>query len=128
MIFIFIILLFYSLQVLSRVVQDDPPSLPPDALFSKEFRSFVSCCLTKNYKHRPKYHKLMEHAFIRKYDVLQDGETNSSLTKSGCQWFGKIMQQLEPRWEPNANRCSLYAFFRLDIIFRMFNIVTGKTG
>ncbi|XP_011633408.1 dual specificity mitogen-activated protein kinase kinase hemipterous-like isoform X2 [Pogonomyrmex barbatus] len=84
-------------EVLSRVVQDDPPSLPADAPFSKEFRSFVSCCLTKNYKHRPKYHKLMEHAFIRKYDVLQDGETNSSLTNSGCQWFGKVMRQLEPR-------------------------------
>ncbi|XP_012056844.1 PREDICTED: dual specificity mitogen-activated protein kinase kinase 7-like [Atta cephalotes] len=83
-------------EVLSRVVQDDPPSLPMDALFSKEFRSFVSCCLTKNYKHRPKYHKLMEHAFIRKYDVLQDGETNSALTNSGCQWFGKVMRQLEP--------------------------------
>jgi len=120
--------LLSSLQVLSRVVQDDPPSLPADALFSKEFRSFVSCCLTKNYKHRPKYHKLMEHAFIRKYDVLQDGEINSALTNSGYQWFGKVMRQLEPRWESRfANCCSLYAFLRLDIIFRMFNIMIGKT-
>lgn len=84
-------------QVLSRVVQDDPPSLPSDALFSKEFRNFVSCCLTKNYKHRPKYHKLMEHPFIRKYDIPQDEETNSSVLNSGCQWFGRVMQQLEPR-------------------------------
>ncbi|GAB1866433.1 mitogen-activated protein kinase kinase [Camponotus japonicus] len=83
-------------EVLSRVVQDDPPSLPADAPFSKEFRSFVSCCLTKNYKHRPKYHKLMEHPFIRKYDVPQDVETNSALTNSGFQWFGKVMRQLEP--------------------------------
>ncbi|XP_070165430.1 dual specificity mitogen-activated protein kinase kinase hemipterous isoform X1 [Polyergus mexicanus] len=83
-------------EVLSRVVQDDPPSLPVDSPFSKEFRSFVSCCLTKNYKHRPKYHKLMEHPFIRKYDVPQDVETNSALTNSGFQWFGKVMRQLEP--------------------------------
>ncbi|XP_012228603.1 dual specificity mitogen-activated protein kinase kinase hemipterous-like isoform X2 [Linepithema humile] len=83
-------------EVLSRVVQDDPPSLPTDTTFSKEFRNFVSCCLTKNYKHRPKYHKLMEHPFIRKYDVPQDGNTNSALTNSSCQWFGKVMRQLEP--------------------------------
>ncbi|EZA48885.1 Dual specificity mitogen-activated protein kinase kinase [Ooceraea biroi] len=83
-------------EVMSRVVQDDPPSLPLDTPFSKEFRSFVSCCLTKNYKHRPKYHKLMEHPFIRKYDVLHDGETNSSLPNSGYQWFGRVMRQLEP--------------------------------
>lgn len=78
-------------------MQDDPPSLPSDAPFSKEFRNFVSCCLTKNYKHRPKYHKLMEHPFIRKYDIPQDEETNSSVLNSGCQWFGRVMQQLEPR-------------------------------
>ncbi|XP_076654194.1 uncharacterized protein LOC143359809 [Halictus rubicundus] len=83
-------------EVLSRVVQDDPPSLPQEASFSKEFRGFVSCCLTKNYKHRPKYHKLMEHPFIRKYDVPQDEETNSSVLNSGCQWFGRVMRQLEP--------------------------------
>lgn len=82
-------------QVLSRVVQDDPPSLPTDRPFSREFRNFVNLCLTKNYKHRPKYHKLMEHPFIRKYDVPQD--TNSAVTNSGYQWFCKIMRQLEPR-------------------------------
>ncbi|XP_003424065.1 dual specificity mitogen-activated protein kinase kinase 7 isoform X2 [Nasonia vitripennis] len=81
-------------EVLSRVVQDDPPSLPSDALFSKEFQNFVSCCLTKNYKQRPKYNKLMEHPFIRKYELQQ--ETYSSTPSSGCQWFYRIMRQLEP--------------------------------
>ncbi|XP_033227350.1 dual specificity mitogen-activated protein kinase kinase hemipterous-like isoform X2 [Belonocnema kinseyi] len=84
-------------EVLSRVVQDDPPSLPLDTCFSKEFRSFVNCCLTKNYKHRPKYHRLMEHPFIRKYDLLQEEETNPSVLTSGYQWFGRVMRQLEPR-------------------------------
>ncbi|KAG7196628.1 hypothetical protein KM043_015977 [Ampulex compressa] len=91
-------------EVLSRVVQDDPPSLPPDTPFSKEFRGFVSCCLTKNYKHRPKYHKLMEHPFIRKYDVPQDGETNSTMLNSGCQWFGRVMRQLEPSFRLSAGQ------------------------
>lgn len=39
----------------------------------------------------------MEHPFIRKHDVSQDEETNSSVLNSGCQWFGRVMQQLEPR-------------------------------
>lgn len=105
--FTFFIRSFYSLQVLSRVVQDDPPSLPQDTLFSKEFRNFVTCCLTKNYKHRPKYHKLMEHQFIRKYDVPQDGETNFASPNSGYQWFGRVMRQLEPRWAPVNGRSAV---------------------
>ncbi|XP_066586702.1 dual specificity mitogen-activated protein kinase kinase 7-like isoform X2 [Prorops nasuta] len=83
-------------EVLSRVVQDDPPSLPADAIFSKEFRNFVNCCLTKNYKHRPKYHKLMEHPFIRKYEI-EYGDGTNSMQSSGYQWFGRVMRQLEPR-------------------------------
>lgn len=39
----------------------------------------------------------MEHPFIRKYDVSQDVEANSTLMNSGFQWFGKVMRQLEPR-------------------------------
>ncbi|EFN82078.1 Dual specificity mitogen-activated protein kinase kinase 7 [Harpegnathos saltator] len=105
-------------EVLSRVVQDDPPSLPQDALFSKEFRNFVTCCLTKNYKHRPKYHKLMEHPFIRKYDVPQDGETNSASPNSGCQWFGRVMRQLEPRLSGGQQRVSGHVSLKQTAHFR----------
>lgn len=84
-------------EVLSRVVQDDPPSLPLDASFSKEFRNFVNCCLTKNYKHRPKYHKLMEHPFIKKHDFTQEGETNVTNSTAEYQWFSEVMSQLDPR-------------------------------
>ncbi|KAK0089008.1 hypothetical protein PV325_009759 [Microctonus aethiopoides] len=84
-------------EVLSRVVQDDPPSLPLDKHFSKDFRSFVTSCLTKNYKHRPKYHKLIEHPFIRKYDEEHEDNANRSYQTSGCQWFGRVLRQLEPR-------------------------------
>ena len=51
-------------EVLTKVIQDDPPSLPPE--FSPEFRQFVHDCLLKNHKDRPKYKKLLEHPFIIK--------------------------------------------------------------
>ncbi|XP_075989353.1 dual specificity mitogen-activated protein kinase kinase 7-like isoform X2 [Anticarsia gemmatalis] len=55
-------------QVLSRVITDDPPKLPEDSDFTPEFKSFVSQCLTKNYRQRPKYNKLLEHPFVVKSD------------------------------------------------------------
>ncbi|XP_014252104.1 dual specificity mitogen-activated protein kinase kinase 7-like [Cimex lectularius] len=54
-------------EVLSRVLQDEPPSLPEDQDFSPHFRDFVKSCLSKDYRVRPKYRKLLEHAFLRKY-------------------------------------------------------------
>uniref|UniRef100_A0A0P5B026 Dual specificity mitogen-activated protein kinase kinase 7 n=1 Tax=Daphnia magna TaxID=35525 RepID=A0A0P5B026_9CRUS len=57
-------------EVLARVVRDDPPLLSQSQGFSPELCSFVRDCLTKNYKHRPKYKKLLEHPFIKKYDAL----------------------------------------------------------
>lgn len=82
-------------QVLSRVVEEDPPVLPPDAMFSSDFRSFVTNCLTKNYKLRPKYKALLEHSFIRLYDYPENNA--NELPAAGCQWFDKVMQHLEPR-------------------------------
>lgn len=53
-------------EVLTRVIEQDPPQLPEDCDFSSEFKSFVSQCLTKNYRQRPKYNKLLEHPFVVK--------------------------------------------------------------
>ncbi|XP_068628512.1 dual specificity mitogen-activated protein kinase kinase 7 isoform X2 [Battus philenor] len=53
-------------EVLTRVIADDPPQLPDTSDFSPEFKSFVSQCLTKNYRQRPKYPKLLEHPFVVK--------------------------------------------------------------
>ncbi|XP_050663839.1 dual specificity mitogen-activated protein kinase kinase 7-like isoform X2 [Leptidea sinapis] len=53
-------------EVLTRVIADDPPQLPESTEFSPEFKSFVSQCLTKNYRQRPKYAKLLEHPFVVK--------------------------------------------------------------
>lgn len=54
-------------EVLSRVLQDDPPSLPSSGEFSQEFRDFTQACLSKDYKVRPKYKKLLEQPFLRRY-------------------------------------------------------------
>ena len=54
-------------EVLTKVLQDDPPLLPPHK-FSPEFELFVRDCLMKNFKNRPKYRKLLEHPFIKKYE------------------------------------------------------------
>ncbi|XP_041368873.1 dual specificity mitogen-activated protein kinase kinase 7-like isoform X2 [Gigantopelta aegis] len=55
-------------EVLTKVLQEDPPLLPPGEDFSHEFCSFVRDCLTKDYKKRPKYKKLLEHTFIKRYE------------------------------------------------------------
>lgn len=54
-------------DILTRVVNDEPPSLPDDMQFTLECRSFISACLTKDRKQRPKYKQLLEHAFIKKH-------------------------------------------------------------
>ncbi|KAL1139147.1 hypothetical protein AAG570_009207 [Ranatra chinensis] len=54
-------------EVLSRVLQDDPPLLSDDGMFSAEFRDFVKACLAKNYHERPKYKELLEHSFLCRY-------------------------------------------------------------
>ena len=58
-------------EVLTKVIQDDPPCLPPNQGFSHDFRSFVHDCLLKNHKDRPKYKKLLEHPFIVKYRDME---------------------------------------------------------
>ncbi|XP_051166894.1 dual specificity mitogen-activated protein kinase kinase 7-like [Leptopilina boulardi] len=115
-------------EVLSRVVQDDPPSLPPDALFSKEFRNFVNCCLTKNYKHRPKYHKLMEHPFIKKHDFTLEGETNVMNTTTEYQWFNGIMDQLEPRIQGGLHRPTGHVSSKDTVTFKGKNETSNSSS
>lgn len=71
-------------EVLSRVLKDDPPCLPNDpARFSPEFQNFVSLCLTKDYLHRPKYRKLLEHPFLRRYE---------NLYVDVAEWYRKVVE------------------------------------
>lgn len=55
-------------EVLSKIMHEDPPGLPADK-FSAHFCDFVKQCLMKETRLRPKYKKLLEHPFIRQYEV-----------------------------------------------------------
>ncbi|XP_035754327.1 dual specificity mitogen-activated protein kinase kinase 7, partial [Egretta garzetta] len=46
-------------EVLTKVLQEDPPLLPPAMGFSGDFQAFVRDCLTKDHRKRPKYNKLL---------------------------------------------------------------------
>lgn len=71
-------------EVLSRVLHDEPPCLANDpARFSPEFQNFVSLCLTKDYLHRPKYRKLLEHPFLRRYE---------NLYVDVAEWYRKVVE------------------------------------
>lgn len=56
-------------EVLTKVLDSDPPSLPRDKGFSSDFLDFVSKCLTKNHQDRPKYPELLEQPFIKSYEL-----------------------------------------------------------
>ncbi|KAG5678950.1 hypothetical protein PVAND_008569 [Polypedilum vanderplanki] len=55
-------------EVLTKVLDSEPPSLPDDQGFSEDFKDFVKRCLTKDYKQRPKYNQLLEHPFLNNPD------------------------------------------------------------
>uniref|UniRef100_A0A2K5EBK4 Dual specificity mitogen-activated protein kinase kinase 7 n=1 Tax=Aotus nancymaae TaxID=37293 RepID=A0A2K5EBK4_AOTNA len=46
-------------EVLTKVLQEEPPLLPGHMGFSGDFQSFVKDCLTKDHRKRPKYNKLL---------------------------------------------------------------------
>uniref|UniRef100_A0A8D0GRY9 Dual specificity mitogen-activated protein kinase kinase 7 n=1 Tax=Sphenodon punctatus TaxID=8508 RepID=A0A8D0GRY9_SPHPU len=46
-------------EVLTKVLQEDPPLLPSNMGFSVDFQSFVKDCLTKDHRKRQKYNKLL---------------------------------------------------------------------
>ncbi|GLG97080.1 Dual specificity mitogen-activated protein kinase kinase hemipterous [Gryllus bimaculatus] len=80
-------------EVLTKVLQDDPPSLPDDQSFSTDFDSFVN--LTKNYKNRPKYRKLLDHPFMKKYET-------ETCNVDVAEWFAQAMQQSEVNLSCNS--------------------------
>jgi mitogen-activated protein kinase kinase 7 len=52
-------------EVMTRILNDEPPKLPAERNFSNEFHSFVKDCLEKDYRRRPKYKALLAHPFIK---------------------------------------------------------------
>ncbi|KAM4039802.1 dual specificity mitogen-activated protein kinase kinase 7 isoform 1-T1 [Anomaloglossus baeobatrachus] len=73
-------------EVLTKVLQEEPPVLPHNMGFSPLFQSFVKDCLTKDHRKRPKYNKLLEHPFLRRYET-QEVDVAS--------WFQDVMAQTE---------------------------------
>uniref|UniRef100_A0A673YH71 Dual specificity mitogen-activated protein kinase kinase 7 n=1 Tax=Salmo trutta TaxID=8032 RepID=A0A673YH71_SALTR len=90
-------------EVLTKVLQEDPPSLPLSMDFSLDFQSFVKDCLTKDHRKRPKYHKLLEHSFIRRYEVL---------VVDVAGWFQAVMERTE---SPRSSQC--YSQHQLHSLF-----------
>ncbi|CAB1344710.1 unnamed protein product [Coregonus sp. 'balchen'] len=102
------------MAVLTKVLQEDPPSLPLSMDFSLDFQSFVKDCLTKDHRKRPKYHKLLEHSFIRRYEVLE-------VDVSG--WFQAVMERTE---SPRSSQC--YSQHQLHSLFSSHWPRPGATG
>lgn len=54
---------------MTKILSDEPPTIPENGSnslsLSAEFRDFVSKCLAKDYRKRPKYKTLLEHPFIK---------------------------------------------------------------
>ncbi|XP_050417278.1 dual specificity mitogen-activated protein kinase kinase 7 [Patella vulgata] len=73
-------------EVLTKVLEEDPPLLPAADDFSFEFQSFVTECLTKDYKKRPKYKKLLDHQFIKRY-------TKQHVNVAA--WYAETLQRTE---------------------------------
>ncbi|EDV28050.1 uncharacterized protein TRIADDRAFT_21281, partial [Trichoplax adhaerens] len=71
-------------QVLTRILQDDPPKLPSNGQFSQEFCSFVEKCLIKDHDRRPKYAELLQHKFIQIYET-KDVDVAS--------WFNQLIEE-----------------------------------
>ncbi|XP_058393868.1 dual specificity mitogen-activated protein kinase kinase 7 isoform X3 [Diceros bicornis minor] len=73
-------------EVLTKVLQEEPPLLPGHMGFSGDFQSFVKDCLTKDHRKRPKYNKLLEHCFIKRYETLEVDVAS---------WFKDVMAKTE---------------------------------
>lgn len=57
---------------LTQVVQGPAPQLnASEGRFSEDFLNFLNTCLTKEERQRPKYNKLLEHPFIKRYQELE---------------------------------------------------------
>ncbi|KAK3867553.1 hypothetical protein Pcinc_027009 [Petrolisthes cinctipes] len=87
-------------EVLTKVLQDDPPSLPKDGTFSPEFCDFVNDCLIKEYRHRPKYKKLLEYPFIKKYEQKK---------VDVAAWFADVCRVTEQRVRNSPQRVSIFS-------------------
>lgn len=90
-------------EVLTKVLQEEPPLLPGHMGFSGDFQSFVKDCLTKDHRKRPKYNKLLEHSFIKRYETLEVDVAS---------WFKDVMAKTESPRTSGALSQPHLPFFR----------------
>lgn len=92
-------------ELLTKVLEDDPPLLPRNQDFSPEFCSFVRDCLMKNYRDRPKYKTLLQHPFILKYEV-ESVDVGSWYRKNESESRNQTKFDLQPNrsFSKNASR------------------------
>lgn len=55
------------LDLLQRIVNESPPTLPPDGKFSADLVDFVNSCCVKDEVNRSSLRELMDHRYIVKY-------------------------------------------------------------
>jgi len=72
--------------MLTKILEEDPPLLPPSKGFSMDFCSFVSHCLAKDYQKRPKYQQLLNHNYIMRY-------TTRTVDVAG--WYADVSRKIE---------------------------------
>lgn len=58
-------------EMLTLILDSEPPALPNSMQFSMDFRRFVTLCCTKKYENRPKYRDLLGQEFIARYERTQ---------------------------------------------------------
>lgn len=58
-------------EMLTLILDSEPPSLPTNMKFSMDFRRFVTLCCTKKYEERPKYRDLLTQEFVTRYERTQ---------------------------------------------------------
>ncbi|OWK12154.1 hypothetical protein Celaphus_00003241 [Cervus elaphus hippelaphus] len=107
-------------EVLTKVLQEEPPLLPGHMGFSGDFQSFVKDCLTKDHRKRPKYNKLLEHSFIKRYETLEVDVAS---------WFKDVMAKTEsPRTSGVLSQHHLPFFSQASMLGTMLLLLALLPG
>ncbi|AAS51422.1 ACR196Cp [Eremothecium gossypii ATCC 10895] len=77
------------LDLLQRIVNEEPPSLPASGDFSADIMDFVNCCCVKDERKRSSLQELMTHRYITKYNDSDDYQ------RTFRHWCKKIKKRIK---------------------------------